>query len=159
ADRDVPIWYLRADTRDLDPSAVPFDRLSLVVVDDLDQGTHEDVERVADFLRSAPTRPVAVVITCRDPVRVGDLARGPKLAPTALDEHAVAETVRVYAPTATDATASSAMINAGGVPAKVHRAASEWAFGRAGRRIDRAVGDAPEPARRLAYLRAEVIAG
>jgi hypothetical protein len=71
----------------------------------------------------------------------------------------VGEIVRVYAPTATDATAASAMISAGGVPAKVHRAASEWAFGRAGRRIDRAVADAPEPVRRLAFLRGEVVAG
>src|SRR5262249_21173794 len=90
---------------------------------------------------------------------VGDLAGMPKLALTGLDEQAVAEIVRLYAPNATDATAAAAMISAGGVPAKVHRAASEWAFGRAGRRIDRAAAEAPEPVRRLAFLRGEVVAG
>ena len=158
-ERDVAINHFRADTRDLDTITPPADRLSLVIVEDLDQGAHEDVARVADFLRSAPTRPVVVVVTCRDPVRVGDLAGLPKLVLSALDDQAVAQIVRVYAPSATDATASSAMINAGGVPAKVHRAASEWAFGRAGRRIDRAVADAAEPVRRLSFLRDEVIGG
>jgi DNA-binding SARP family transcriptional activator len=159
AERGAAISHFRADTRDLDTLMPPADRLSLVVVEDLDQGAHEDVSRVVDFLRTAPTRSVVVLVTCRDSVRVGDLAGMPKLVLSTLDDHAVAEIVRVYAPTATDATASSAMINAGGVPAKVHRAASEWAFGRAGRRIDRAVADAAEPVRRLAYLRDEVIGG
>ncbi|MDT5027303.1 MAG: hypothetical protein QOE61_3729, partial [Micromonosporaceae bacterium] len=35
----------------------------------------------------------------------------------------------------------------------------EWAFARAGRRIDRAVADAAEPTRRLAFLSDEVVAG
>jgi len=159
AERGVAIGHFRADTRDLETFAPPEDRLSLIVVEDLDQGAHEDVSRVVDFLRSSSTRPVVVLVTCRDSVRVGDLAGLPKLVLSTLDEQAVAQIVRVYAPSTTDATASSAMINAGGVPAKVHRAASEWAFGRAGRRIDRAVADAAEPARRLAHLRDEVVGG
>jgi DNA-binding winged helix-turn-helix (wHTH) protein len=140
----------------LDPEP---DRLGLIVVEDLDQAPHEDVTRVADFLRSAQTRPVAVLITCRDPVRVGDLMGLPKLSLGALDEQGVADIVRIYAPTTSTAAAASAMISAGGVPARVHRAASEWAFARAGRRIDRAVADAAEPNRRLGHLRDEVIAG
>ena len=40
------------------------------------------------------------------------------------------------APSATDKVAASATLTATGVPARVHKAASEWAFARAGRRID-----------------------
>ena len=41
----------------------------------------------------------------------------------------------------------------------MHRLAAEWAFARAGRRIDRAVADAAEPRRTLGALRDEVVAG
>ena len=97
-------------------------------------------------MRAARHHPVVVLVTCRDPVRVGDLHGLPKLVLSALDDEAVAEIVRIYAPSTTTATAAAAMVNAGGVPARVHRHASEWAFERAGRRIDRAVVDAAAPA-------------
>src|SRR5690606_173126 len=124
-----------------------------------DQAQHEDVTRVTTFVRSSMTRPVVTFVTCRDPVRVGDLASVPKLVLSALDDAAIAEIVRSYAPSVSDKTAGAAMVNTGGVPAKVHRSASEWAFARAGRRIDRAVADSAEPRRTLEALREEVITG
>jgi DNA-binding SARP family transcriptional activator len=159
AARGVTIRYWRADARGLETHVAEPDRVSLVIVEDLDQAQHEDVARVTNFVRSAMTRPVVILVTCRDPVRVGDLAGVPKLVLSSLDDAAVAEIVRIYAPSATDKAAASAMANAHGVPAKIHRAASEWAFARAGRRIDRAVADAAEPRRVLAALREEVAAG
>ncbi len=159
AERGVVIRYWRADARGLETHVAEPDRVSLVIVEDLDQAPHEDVAKVASFVRSAMTRPVVTIVTCRDPVRVGDVASAPKLVLSALDDAAIGEIVRAYAPSVTDKTAVAAMSNTGGVPAKVHRAASEWAFARAGRRIDRAVADAAEPRRALTALRDEVIAG
>src|SRR5690606_33983183 len=83
----------------------------------------------------------------------------PKLVLTGLEDDAIAEIVRIYAPAVTDAAAVSAMVNAGRVPARVHRLACEWAFGRAGRRIDRAVESAAEPKRWLDSVRDEVVGG
>ena len=159
AERGVAIRYWRADARGLETHVVEPGRLSLVILEDLDQAQHEDVARVVGFVRSAMTRPVVTLVTCRDPVRVGDLASVPKLVLSALDDAAVAEIVRIYAPSVSDKAAASAMANANGVPARVHKAASEWAFARAGRRIDRAVADAAEPRRLVTALRAEVVAG
>jgi DNA-binding SARP family transcriptional activator/WD40 repeat protein/predicted AAA+ superfamily ATPase len=159
AERGVVIRYWRADVRGLETHVAEPDRLNLVIIEDLDQAQHEDVARVTAFVRSAMTRPVVTLVTCRDPVRVGDLASVPKLVLSALDDAAVAEIVRIYAPSATDKAAASAMANANGVPARIHKAASEWAFARAGRRIDRAVADAAEPRRMLTALRDEVVAG
>src|SRR5690606_30628425 len=139
AERGAVIRYWRADARGLESHVAEPDRLSVVIVEDLDQAQHEDVTRVTTFVRSSMTRPVVTFVTCRDPVRVGDLASVPKLVLSALDDAAIAEIVRSYAPSVSDKTAVSAMVNTGGVPAKVHRSASEWAFARAGRRIDRAV--------------------
>ncbi len=135
------------------------DRVTLQILDDMDAAPHEDQQTVAAFIRSTVTSPVVTIVSCRDPVRVGDLASLPKLVLSPLDDAAVAEIVRIYAPATTDATSASAMVNTGGVPARVHRAASEWAFGRAGRRIDRAVADAVEPRRRLTTVHDEVVAG
>ncbi len=159
AERGAVVRYWRADARGLESQAADPDRLSVVIVEDLDQAQHEDVARVVTFIRSAMTRPVVTFVTCRDPVRVGDLASLPKLVLSALDDAAIAEIVRAYAPSASDKAAAAAMANTGGVPAKVHRAASEWAFARAGRRIDRAVVDAAEPRRTLEALREEVVTG
>jgi DNA-binding SARP family transcriptional activator/WD40 repeat protein len=159
AERGAAIRYWRADARGIETHVVEHDRLSVVIVEDLDQAQHEDVNRVVTFIRSAMTRPVVTFITCRDPVRVGDLATVPKLVLSPLDGPAIAEIVRAYAPSVAEKSAVSAMSSAGGVPAKVHRAASEWAFARAGRRIDRAVADSAEPRRTLAALREEVVAG
>ena len=129
------------------------------MLDDLDQAPHEDLVTATNFVRSARTHPVVVLVTCRDPVRVGDLHGAPKLVLAALDDEAVAEIVRAYAPATTTAMAAAAMVNAGGVPARVHRHASEWAFQRAGRRIDRAVADAERPRRWLDTVEAEVVGG
>jgi hypothetical protein len=159
AQRGVDVRHWRAAANGLDNLVAAADRLTLVIVEDLDQAVHADVERVAAFIRTAVALPVVTIVTCRDPVRVGDLQSVPKLVLSALDDVAVAEIVREYAPTVTAATAASAMVNAGGVPARVHRAASEWAFARAGRRIDRAVADAAEPRRALGALHDEVVAG
>lgn len=159
AERGAVIRYWRADARGLENHVAEPDRLSVVIVEDLDQAQHEDVARVTTFVRSSMTRPVVTFVTCRDPVRVGDLASVPKLVLSALDEAAIVEIVRAYAPTASEKAAASAMANTGGVPAKVHRAASEWAFARAGRRIDRAVADSAEPRRTLDALREEVVTG
>ena len=144
---------------DLDGLVAESDRLSLVIVDDLDLAPRDDLPRVVSFIRAASDRPVLILLTAKDPVRVGDLAGLPKLVLTALGDRAVADVVRLYAPGTTDATAVAAMVNTGGVPARVHRAASEWAFARAGRRIDRAVVDASEPSRWLTSVRDEVVAG
>ncbi|MCI0690099.1 MAG: hypothetical protein L0Y54_23110, partial [Sporichthyaceae bacterium] len=128
-------------------------------MEDLDQAQHEDVTRVTSFVRSAMTRPVVTLVSCRDPVRVGDLSSLPKLVLSGLDDAAVAAIVRIYAPSVSDKAAAAAMANANGVPARVHKAASEWAFARAGRRIDRAVASAAEPRRLVTALRDEIVAG
>ncbi len=69
-----------------------------MVIEDLDLAGHEDVARVTGFIRATMSRPVVTLLTCRDPVRVGDLASLPKLVLSALDDHAIADIVRVYAP-------------------------------------------------------------
>src|SRR5690606_22454688 len=136
AERGAVIRYWRADARGLESHVAEPDRLTVVIVEDLDRAPHEDVTRVTAFVRSVMTRPVATFVTCRDPVRVGDLVSVPKLVLSALDDAAITDIVRIYAPSASEKAAAAAMANTGGVPAKVHRAASEWAFARAGRRID-----------------------
>ena len=159
AERGAVIRYWRADARGLESHVAEPDRLTVVIVEDLDRAPHEDVTRVTTFVRSVMTRPVVTFVTCRDPVRVGDLVSVPKLVLSALDDAAITDIVRIYAPSASEKAAAAAMVNTGGVPAKVHRAASEWAFARAGRRIDRAVADSAEPRRTLEALREEVITG
>jgi DNA-binding SARP family transcriptional activator len=157
AARGVHIRYARENA---EPALVAEpDRPSLVIVDDLDRAPREDLPRVLSFIRTTIDRPVLTLLTARNPVRVGDLAGLPRLVLTTLDDQAIADIVRVYAPNTTDATAVAAMVNAGGVPARIHRAASEWAFARAGRRIDRAVADAPEPRRWNTSIRDEIVAG
>ncbi len=157
AARGVHIRYAR-ESAEAALVAEP-DRPSLVIVDDLDRAPREDLPRVLSFIRTTIDRPVLTLLTARNPVRVGDLAGLPRLVLTTLDDQAIADIVRVYAPGTTDATAVAAMVNAGGVPARLHRAASEWAFARAGRRIDRAVADAPEPRRWTTSIRDEIVAG
>ena len=156
AARGIVVRYYRAHAGALiaDP-----DRLSLLLIDDLDLASPADRETVTTFVRSTLKHPVVTLLTCRDPVRVGDLAGLPKLVMSGLDDTSVAGIVGLYAPAVAEATAVSAMANTGGVPARIHRAASEWAFGRAGRRIDRAVEAAVEPTRWLASIRDEVIGG
>ncbi len=157
AARGVHIRYARERA---EPALVAEpDRPSLVIVDDLDRGPREDLPRVLSFIRTTIDRPVLTLLTARNPVRVGELAGLPRLVLTTLDDQAIADIVRVYAPNTTDATAVAAMVNAGGVPARIHRAASEWAFARAGRRIDRAVADAAEPRRWTTSIREEIVAG
>jgi DNA-binding SARP family transcriptional activator len=163
ADRGVAIRYGHGDPESSaslrHALVVDDDRLNLIVLDDLDLGSTEDVLEVVRFVRSHVDRPVLTVPTCRDPVRVGELAALPKLVLTTLGDNAIAEIVRIYAPSTTNAAAVAAMVNAGGVPARLHRAASEWAFNRAGRRIDRAAASAAEPTRWLTSVRDEVVAG
>jgi DNA-binding SARP family transcriptional activator len=156
ASRGIVVRYYRAHAGSLiaDP-----DRLSLLLIDDADLASPADRETITTFVRSTLKHPVVTILTCRDPVRVGDLAGLPKLVMSGLDDASVAGIVRIYAPAVADATAVAAMVNAGGVPARIHRAASEWAFGRAGRRIDRAVESAAEPTRWLGSIRDEVVAG
>jgi DNA-binding SARP family transcriptional activator/WD40 repeat protein len=156
AARGIVVRYYRAHAGSLiaDP-----DRLSLLLIDDADLASPADRETITTFVRSTLRHPVVTILTCRDPVRVGDLAGLPKLVMSGLDDASVAGIVRVYAPAVADATAVAAMVNAGGVPARIHRAASEWAFGRAGRRIDRAVESAAEPTRWLQSIRDEVVGG
>ncbi len=163
AERGVAIRYGTGDPESSwsirDALLVEHDRLNLIILDDLDLAPTDDVVEVARFIRSHVDRPVLTLPTCRDPVRVGELAGLPKLVLAGLGDAAVADIVRVYAPSTTDAAAVAAMANTGGVPAKLHRAASEWAFGRAGRRIDRAAAAVAEPARWLTAVRDEVVAG
>jgi DNA-binding SARP family transcriptional activator len=158
AERGVAIRYGQGDAV-RDALVAEHDRLNLIILDDLDLASTEDVAEVVRFIRSHVDRPVLTLLTCRDPVRVGELAALPKLVLTALSDAAIADIVRLYAPNTTDAAAVSAMVNAGGVPARLHRAASEWAFHRAGRRIDRAAASVAEPTRWLATVRAEMVAG
>ncbi|MGE5829581.1 MAG: BTAD domain-containing putative transcriptional regulator, partial [Micromonosporaceae bacterium] len=158
ARRGVTVRYGRGDAAAAALTAAP-DRVTLVVADDLDQAGRDEVADVASFIRANSARPVLTVVIATDIVRVGELGGLPKVVLSALAEPAVAELVRTYAPGTTDATAVTAMANASGVPARLHRMASEWAFARAGRRIDRAIADAAEPRRRLAAVREEVTAG
>jgi DNA-binding SARP family transcriptional activator len=163
AERGVAIRYGRGDPGSPDSVrdalvAEP-DRLNLIVLDDLDLAPTEDVLEVIRFIRSHVDRPVLTLPTCRDPVRVGELSSLPKLVLTALGEAAVGEIVRIYAPATTDTVAVAAMTNACGVPGRLHRAASEWAFNRAGRRIDRAAASVAEPSQRLVSLREEIVGG
>jgi DNA-binding SARP family transcriptional activator/KaiC/GvpD/RAD55 family RecA-like ATPase len=158
AGRGIAIQY-GAGTGVRDALLVEHDRLNLILLDDLDLASTEDVAEVVRFIRSHVDRPVLTIPTCRDPVRVGELTGLPKLVLAGLGDAAVSEIVRVYAPNTTDAAAVAAMVNTGAVPARLHRAASEWAFARAGRRIDRAAAAMAEPTRWLAAVREEVVAG
>jgi DNA-binding SARP family transcriptional activator/WD40 repeat protein len=159
AERGVVVRYARADRGVSGALRVTPDLLNLLIVDDLDLASPEDLARVIEFVRALGDSPVFVLLSCRDHVRVGELSGLPKVVLTALADEAVADIVRVYAPNTSTPTAVSAMANAGGVPARLHRAASEWAFHRAGRRIDRAAASAPDTRRALEKIREEIIGG
>ncbi len=159
AARGVIVRFGRGGAGATDALHAESDRLSMLILDDVDAAAPEDLASVTAFLQSTQSDPVVTILSCRDPVRVGDLVSLPKLVLSPLDDQTVAEIVRIYAPTTNDAAAAAAMVNTGGVPARVHRAASEWAFARAGRRIDRAVADAAERRRWLANMQDEVVAG
>jgi len=105
---------------DLDGLVAESDRLSLVIVDDLDLAPRDDLPRVVSFIRAASDRPVLILLTAKDPVRVGDLAGLPKLVLTALGDRAVADVVRLYAPGTTDATAVAAIYG------DIEREATAW---------------------------------
>ncbi len=159
AARGIPAYYWQVDATGLDAFLPEAGVVTLVVIEDLDQAGQDEIARVTAFIRATMSRPVVTLLTCRDPVRVGELANLPKLVLSALDDYAIADIVRVYAPTVPDGMAVAAMASSGGIPARIHRSASEWAFARAGRRIDRAVADAVSPTRRLATLSDEVVGG
>jgi DNA-binding SARP family transcriptional activator len=155
--RGVVIRYSNNGT--LDALVAEPDRLTLVIVDDIDLAGRSDLPSVASFILGALQRPVLTLMTATDPVRIGDLATLPKLVLGPLGPPATAELVRLYAPGTNDTTAAAAMVNTGGVPVRVHRAASEWAFARAGRRIDRGVANAAEAWGSLISVRDEIVAG
>src|SRR5262249_55898023 len=102
AARGATVRYGHGEQESLrDTLAVPSDRLTLVVIDDLDLARHEDQAEVLSFVTAHPDRTVLTVLSCRDPVRVGELAGLPKLVMTALGEAAIGDIVRIYAPNTT----------------------------------------------------------
>jgi len=124
AERGVVVRYARADHGLADVLRLAPDLLNLILIDDLDLASHDDLVRVADFIRANRDEPVLTLLGCRDIVRVGELSGLPKVVLSALGDAGIGEIVRLYAPNTSTPTAVSAMINTGGVPGRVHRAAS-----------------------------------
>src|SRR5262249_37934804 len=117
-----------------------------------------DVTRVAAWVRASHARPVLTVLTATDPVALGELATLPTITLTPLNEHAVADVVRLYSPDADPAGVIAASATAGGIPRQLHAEAAEGVTADVSRRLDRAVADTAEPHRQLTSLRQDIVA-
>ncbi len=160
ARRGVAIRYGPAGSA-VDALVADSDRLSLVILDDVDRATAPDLARITSWIRASRSRPVLTVLTATnaDMAWPGDLTVLPTLALAPLTDGAVADVVRFYVPDGPGDAAVAAAAGAGGIPRQVHEAASAWVAAEAARRLDRAVTAVGTPRQRLSELRDEILAG
>jgi WD40 repeat protein/DNA-binding SARP family transcriptional activator len=133
--------------------------LHLVILDDVERLDHADSRRVESWLRAARGWPVLTVLTCGADSAPAPFAELPRLALTPLSREDVAAVIRTYSPDAPDAAVAEIAAQAGGVPARVHHAARDWAATRAGHRVGQAVTALGDRRRRLDTAREDIVAG
>jgi WD40 repeat protein len=137
---------------------------SLLVVDDLESASPQDLAALAEAGEAIADRPVLLIALVNDEPsdKVARLLRrlsdadGPlRLGP--IDAAAVATIIATYAADAADPPPVWAISEAsGGLPAQVHALASGWAQGEVARRLGSAVSRAAEGRRDLRRLESEV---
>lgn len=136
----------------------------LVVLDDLQQMSAEDLAGLARSVVSAPA-PLLVVGACVGTALTGEQVAAVErvfrdrlvLAPLAR-EH-IREVVRLYAPPEAVAEAVAAVDAAGGVPLQVHALASRYGEELASERVGAAAAGIPGPRRLLTSSREQVAEG
>jgi WD40 repeat protein/DNA-binding SARP family transcriptional activator len=119
-------------------------RPTLLVLDDLDRADHELRSALGGLVHGLATLPVLVVATAEDPALASELGvdATPTLVLAPLDADGVAAVARLYAREDAEVPVARLAEESGGVPQRVHRAASEWARTEAARRLDAAAGRA-----------------
>jgi len=148
--------YGRHETALAALSADP-DRLTLIIIDDADGLPAPARIRIGEWVRVHAALPVLTVVTAAQlPPELSDL-QCLRLAPLAAS--AVAEVVRLYAPTSSELEAISAASSADGVPARVHEVAARWATRQTNRRVHEAVQHGGAPRRQLSEVHDAVVAG
>jgi DNA-binding SARP family transcriptional activator/WD40 repeat protein len=112
-------------------------RSTLVVLDDVDLAGHELLAEVSEFVDRLAALPVLVLATAEGPALAPALGPGATLTLAPLDVDAVSLLAQRYAGARDDVEIPMERLAAasGGVPGRVHRAASEWARGEAARRL------------------------
>jgi class 3 adenylate cyclase len=138
--------------------------LALVIVDDLESASAEDVAALADSARDISSRGVLLLALAEDVTRpdiastmahltgIDDVIR---LNP--LEEPAVATIIASYAKEGAEPAPIWAIVEASqGLPGQVHALASEWAHREVSRRLGNAVTRAASGRRDLRRLEAEV---
>ncbi len=133
----------------------------LAVVDDADRLTPDLRAELEQLAASLAGLPVLVVAGARDDTA---LARANGRAPLALkplDVEAVAAVVAIYAPgrPPADLPAQSVLEESGGVPARVHEVASDWARLEASRRVEAVAEQAARGRVRLRTMEDELAGG
>ena len=133
----------------------------LAVLDDADRLTPDLRAELEQLAASLAGLPVLVVAGSRDDA-VYVRATGPApLALKPLDVEAVAAVVSIYAPgrPPADLPAQSVLVESGGVPARVHEVASDWARLEASRRVEAVAEQAARGRVRLRTMEDELAGG
>jgi len=134
----------RGNRSEVDP-----DDPALYILDDVDDG-EIDVEAVTSlWARAAGTRAL-VIVAMNDSAPTDELralirsAGEAVLRPAPLDLGDIREIAGLYLGASADALPASLLESTGGVPRRIHRQVSEWAFAEAGRRLGAAASRAAE---------------
>jgi hypothetical protein len=140
---------------------------ALIVADDLESATRDDLAALAEAAGRLADRPILLLaLACDDAPadvstmlrRIGSTEDGIRLAP--LDAASVAAIVATYAIGSTEPVPVASIVQAsGGVPAQVHALASDWAHREVTRRLGTAVSRAASGRRDLRRLEQEVASG
>ena len=109
----------------------------MAVLDDVDRVAHELRDAVRGLTSGLGERPILVVAIAQEGRLGRELGADAELTLAPLGSDGVAAIARLYAGTRDDADVPLARLarDSGGVPQRVHRAASEWARGEAEQRL------------------------
>jgi WD40 repeat protein/class 3 adenylate cyclase len=123
---------------------------TLLVLDDLDGADGATQRAAAELATLIAQRPVLAVVAASDMAGRAALdllaraAAGRAISLAPLDRPAVAEVMALYAPGAEAAPVDAILEASGGIPAQIHRLASQWAQGEATRRLGEAASRAAQ---------------
>ena len=134
-----------ATSQALEAAAAP-GRATLIVLDDVDHAEDELRGALGELAGGLAALPVLVVATAREARLASELHADGQLALTPLDVDGVAAIAHLYARRSEDVDVPvERLVEAsGGVPQRVHRAASEWAREQAEHRLGAAARRAAE---------------
>lgn len=133
----------------------------LVVVDDADRGGEELRSALEQLGPSLAERPVLVVVTSESVTALAGLRERENLALEPLDLASIAAIASDYAPgVQRDRIPANWLLEvSGGVPSRVHEAASKWAHREAAQRVGAAAGRAASERAALRSIEAELTEG